>query len=611
MAPEQARDSRATSIQSDMYSLGCTFYYLLTGVPPFPGGDITDKLTRHAKNPPPDVRDLRPDLPAELSAILLKLMAKRPEDRFASYDELIGRDRRDPAGGSDRPPAVTLAPVYGSAGAAPPRLRLWTRRRIHKHGEPHSNGSAEASFPLVSLAELAAEDLPWAARDQPFAGSGARDRPVIERHGSHTGEVGGIGSGASLPNRVPAAPRGRSIPVMAWILPGAILCLAFVILGIGVAQFMGTEERCGSRCAGWRRDGRRAHRWIARPAARARDRRHRTGAAMSTSASEAECRQRAAHARRRRCEMGRAARRRSRPRPRPSSGQLPAAAAAKYLPDWARVPIPERIERAVRDRAPDRDFERSVDRARACTGRWTATAVERSSWRTRARSRSTIFRFSGETRLIRARKGFRPIVRIDRSTGEAVRKQPAVFVLNRKSLILDGIDLIVDARDLSRTPDGPFPVLGREPDAPELLDHDPQPRGGRCRCRLIRTETDATVRPSLIRLEGCLVRGDFTEGFRLSGGPCDVVLRDSMVAARGGPLVRFDGADVAPESRVFVVQSLVAGPGPIIESTSKNAAGCEQAAGDPRIWLGVRPAAWRGHRQRDRRERFESTGRRS
>ena len=50
MAPEQARDSRATSIQSDIYSLGCTFYYLLTGVAAFPGGDITDKLTRHAKS---------------------------------------------------------------------------------------------------------------------------------------------------------------------------------------------------------------------------------------------------------------------------------------------------------------------------------------------------------------------------------------------------------------------------------------------------------------------------------------------------------------------------------------------------------------------------------
>ena len=63
MAPEQARDSRATSIHSDIYSLGCTFYYLLAGVPPFPGGDITDKLTRHAASPAPDIRDLRPDIP--------------------------------------------------------------------------------------------------------------------------------------------------------------------------------------------------------------------------------------------------------------------------------------------------------------------------------------------------------------------------------------------------------------------------------------------------------------------------------------------------------------------------------------------------------------------
>ena len=54
MAPEQARDSRATSIQSDIYSLGCTFYYFLTGVAAYPGGDITDKLTRHAKSPVPE-----------------------------------------------------------------------------------------------------------------------------------------------------------------------------------------------------------------------------------------------------------------------------------------------------------------------------------------------------------------------------------------------------------------------------------------------------------------------------------------------------------------------------------------------------------------------------
>ncbi len=78
MAPEQARDSRATSIQSDIYSLGCTFYYFLTGVAAYPGGDITDKLTRHAKAPVPDVRDLRPDVPSGgLLPSSLRMMAKK------------------------------------------------------------------------------------------------------------------------------------------------------------------------------------------------------------------------------------------------------------------------------------------------------------------------------------------------------------------------------------------------------------------------------------------------------------------------------------------------------------------------------------------------------
>ncbi len=240
MAPEQARDSRATSIQSDMYSLGCTFYYLLTGVPPFPGGDITDKLTRHAKNPPPDVRDLRPDLPGELSALLLKMMAKRPEERFASYDDLISAIDWIPLAGADRPPTVTLAPVYESDGAAPQGYDL-DATRIHKHAEPHGNGSADASFPLVSMAELAAEDIPRAARDQPFAGSSVRDRSVIERQALHTEEEVEESVGSELPDRVTPAPAGLKIPVMAFVIPGTVLCLAFAILGIGLAQFMGSR----------------------------------------------------------------------------------------------------------------------------------------------------------------------------------------------------------------------------------------------------------------------------------------------------------------------------------------------------------------------------------
>src|SRR5262249_17423734 len=105
MAPEQARDSRATSERSDMYSLGCTFYYLLTGSPPHPAGAVADKLSRHCTHPAPDARQLRPDIPAALSLLIRRMMAKRPERRFDGYDELIAE--LDVVPTKAEPPAVT------------------------------------------------------------------------------------------------------------------------------------------------------------------------------------------------------------------------------------------------------------------------------------------------------------------------------------------------------------------------------------------------------------------------------------------------------------------------------------------------------------------------
>src|SRR5262249_54195057 len=70
MAPEQAIDSHAVDIRADIYSLGCTLFYLLTGQPPFPGGTEADKLVRHQLKEPPDIRALRPEVPEELAAVL-------------------------------------------------------------------------------------------------------------------------------------------------------------------------------------------------------------------------------------------------------------------------------------------------------------------------------------------------------------------------------------------------------------------------------------------------------------------------------------------------------------------------------------------------------------
>jgi serine/threonine-protein kinase len=89
MAPEQARDSRATSVRSDIYSLGCTFYHVLTGIAPFAGGLVPEKLRKHAFEPAPDVRKVRPDVPVALARIIQRMMAKKPEQRYQNYEELI------------------------------------------------------------------------------------------------------------------------------------------------------------------------------------------------------------------------------------------------------------------------------------------------------------------------------------------------------------------------------------------------------------------------------------------------------------------------------------------------------------------------------------------
>ncbi len=90
ISPEQARDPRDADVRSDLYSLGCTLYFMLTGEPPFPEGTALQKLLSHGSQPPPDPRRFRPELGDELIAIILKLMAKRPAERYQKPVELVG-----------------------------------------------------------------------------------------------------------------------------------------------------------------------------------------------------------------------------------------------------------------------------------------------------------------------------------------------------------------------------------------------------------------------------------------------------------------------------------------------------------------------------------------
>lgn len=88
ISPEQARDARAADIRSDLYSFGCTMFFMLIGRAPFAEGTMVQKLLQHQQEPPPAVETLRTDVPRRLAAAIRRLMAKQPEERFQQPSQL-------------------------------------------------------------------------------------------------------------------------------------------------------------------------------------------------------------------------------------------------------------------------------------------------------------------------------------------------------------------------------------------------------------------------------------------------------------------------------------------------------------------------------------------
>ncbi len=184
ISPEQARDPRNADVRSDIYSLGCTLFYMLTGRPPFVGGTMLQKLLQHQADQPPDLNQFRPELPDEVNRILRRMLAKDPRHRYPTPTELVD----------------DLIVVARAAGLRPtaPGGRTWAvaRTPVAPHYYRHLPWviSLVAFIVIVAVLDQLWRYLPGPASPTPASGSHVRDSNsdgtgIPAPNGKHAGAV--------------------------------------------------------------------------------------------------------------------------------------------------------------------------------------------------------------------------------------------------------------------------------------------------------------------------------------------------------------------------------------------------------------------------------------
>jgi serine/threonine-protein kinase len=536
MAPEQARDSRATSVRSDIYSLGCTFYHVLTGFPPFAGGDVTDKLRRHASEPPPDVRRARPDVPEELAGLIQRMMAKRPEARFRDYDELTNALNALPLPRDEAEPESLYAliddeaeaevQVVGSKPEVPlgstaegTALRPPVRGPVGKPAPP-----VDDAISLADLADLDDDDPAYrVARPRLITPAPTRPAALDDDEWVLDG-----------PRAVPVH-RSDDTTLRDMILRGVMIGLAIVLVGFGISQLIRLQMAT--------RETQPAPEVAAEPEAEPEV----TGPIPPLTPARPEPKDEPAPA-----PVAVAWVEPSEPSPGedPAEPTLPEAIEAQCLPDWTKVePALDGSTVLVRRLEHGRGHAMSLTRALDSIG-GTAVIADRGPFF------EAITRFGSKPKRVQARPGTRAVVVIEApSTVTAARGRSALFVLEGPDLLLEGLDLVVPLgefpshvtalfqcrsgcltlRDCTLTivgpPERPFTAF-------RLGDGGPTPADGAPRLRLERTLLQGQAM-TLIEFSGRAGRAWLSRSVALCGASSAVAISpvEGLTAPRSRELL--------------------------------------------------------------------------
>lgn len=179
MAPEQVTQREAVDFRADIYSLGCTFFFLLTGRPPFAEGTLSERIAQHQSGQTPDPRRFRPDTPPELAHLCVRMMAKAPQDRFPSAQEIAEQlalwlgSRALPAEGSGTAEPAATAPA-SSQGDTDAVAQVGERPRRWWHDRRRLAMVAAAAAALTVLLAV----LGWAIMRRPQKHVTQSERPT-------------------------------------------------------------------------------------------------------------------------------------------------------------------------------------------------------------------------------------------------------------------------------------------------------------------------------------------------------------------------------------------------------------------------------------------------